>query len=305
MWKAQYPDCNFYATDADTYADKFMQEYKNNWLKNNGIKHFVLDLHAKNAYNKLSDFVKKNNIDAIVSYASESHVDNSIKNPNIFFESNVLGFVNVLNVAKDYKLRVVYVGTDEILGETSPEDWEEWDYMGIENPPLRPSSPYSSSKASAELIAFSYYRTFDVDVVTTRCTNNFGKFQECEKLIGTVISKALNDEKIPVYGKGNQKRHWIHVDEHNKAIMNILENGLSGSFYNIAPNPKNYISNIILVKFILKYLNKSTSLIEHVKDRLGHDTTYFLKPTSEFSYSNKLWKSDMRKTIDWYVENLA
>ena len=168
-----------------------------------------------------------------------------------------------------------------------------------EDMPLKPSSPYSSSKTSADLIVLSYFRTFKTQVTISRCSNNFGKYQHIEKLIGTVISNALNNNKIPVYGKGNQKRHWIYVDEHNHALMDILEKGVLGKIYNIAPPIENYISNIKLINFILSVLNKSTNLISYVTDRLGHDTSYFLVGT-DFCKRNKSLKDDMIETIKWY-----
>lgn len=310
LWKSIYPECNFICIDNNTYADKFMQKEKNNWLDTNNILRFVIDLSNDNAYYQLCDIVEKYNIDAIIHGAAESHVDNSLNDPNIFFKSNVLGTANILNVAKKYNLRITIVSTDEVYGETTPDDWEDVDKMYniidvIEHPeekPLVPSSPYSSSKASADMIALSYHRTFGTQVTVSRCTNNFGKYQHCEKLIGTVISKALKNEKIPVYGKGNQKRHWIHVDEHNRMVMNILEKGKVGKIYNIAPPKESWITNMTLIKFILKTLNKSNDLIEHVTDRLGHDTSYFLYGT-DFCQSDKNWKKDMIETINWYKEN--
>lgn len=308
LWKSIYPECNFICIDNNTYADKFMQKEKNNWLDTNNILRFVIDLSNDNAYYQLCDIVEKYNIDAIIHGAAESHVDNSLNDPNIFFKSNVLGTANILNVAKKYNLRITIVSTDEVYGETTPDLWE-CDWHGIdyndypEIIPLIPSSPYSSSKASADMIALSYYKTFGTKATISRCTNNFGKYQHPEKLIGTVISKAIKNEKIPVYGKGNQRRHWIYVDEHNKAVMNILEKGKIGKIYNIAPPKENWLTNMKLIKFILKTLNKSTDLIEHVKDRLGHDTSYFLRGT-DFCQCDKSWKNDMIETINWYKENL-
>jgi dTDP-glucose 4,6-dehydratase len=200
-------------------------------------------------------------------------------------------------------LRILQVSTDEVYGETTPNDWLQLN--DGEFPQIRPSSPYSSSKASAELIALSYFRTYHTDVMVSRCSNNFGKFQHTEKLIPTVISKALKDEKIPVYGAGTQKRHWIHVDEHNRSIMNILERGTPGNIYNIAPLHDNYTTNIEIICFILDYLGKSRDLIEHVTDRLGHDVSYYMEANYDYCNSNRLWKDDMVETIEWYRENLT
>lgn len=230
-------------------------------------------------------------------------VHNSIKSPNIFFETNVLGTVNLLNIAKDNNIRIHVIGTDEVYGMTWPNSDTH------ENYPLCPSSPYSSSKACSDLIALSYFKTFGTAVTVSRCTNNFGPWQHYEKLIPTVILRALETKHIPVYGDGLQKRHWIYVDEHNEAVLKILEAGELGQIYNIAPLPENYISNLDIIKFILDELRKPYSLIEYVTDRLGHDTSYFLKDfkfQSKFGNASKsLWKVRMKDTVKWYAEHHA
>lgn len=318
LWKKENPEYNYVGLDANTYADKIFQDKKNKWLDENGIDHFDVELGKYSAYQssswRLTHIVEKYNIDTIVHFAAESHVDNSIKNPNAFFEANVLGTVDVLNCAKDHDLRVHVIGTDEVYGETTPDSWIDrcatensergyTYYIEPKDKPLVPSSPYSSSKASADMIALSYQHTFGTNVTISRCTNNFGPWQHPEKLIGTTISKALRNEKIPVYGKGNQKRHWIHVDEHNRAVMQILKNGKSGAIYNIGPRHDNWITNIELIKFILKQLNKPETLIEHVTDRLGHDTSYYLHSSTIYE-SPRNWKDDMVSTISWFKENI-
>lgn len=298
LWKKLYPECNFFTLDANTYADKDQQFFKNQYLENNDIKYYELDLSEKTAYDELLHIIDYNNIDAIIHMAAESHVDNSISNPNIFFQSNIIGTINVLNAVKKYDIRLHIVSTDEIYGETTPNDWLLLD--DNELPQINPSSPYSSSKASADLIAKSYFRTFGTKVSISRCSNNFGPFQHPEKLIPTVINKVLKNEKIPVYGSGNQKRHWIYVDEHNKSIMNILEKGHPGFTYNIAPLHDNYLANIDLIKFIIDKLGKSYDLIEHVQDRAGHDVSYYMEANYDFCNSNRHWQDDMIKTIDFY-----
>ena len=302
LWKKEYPYYNYFIVDIETYAAKFMLSEKKKWLEENNVKYFKYDICDEFSIDTL---IKQLEIDTIVNFAAESHVDNSITGPDIFFKTNVIGTSKLLNIAKKYDLRFHQVGTDEVYGETSNNDWFDYygDIIPPEKKPLVPSSPYSSSKASADMISLSYYKTFGTKVTVSRCTNNFGPWQHIEKLIGTVISKALKDEKIPVYGKGTQKRHWIHVDQHNIAIMNILKKGKIWKIYNIGPNENNWITNITLIKFILKNLDKSFSLIEHVKDRLGHDTTYFLYGT-DFCKMSKLWKNDMKNTIIWYRENI-
>lgn len=306
LWSNEHPTLNFVGLDAKTYADNFMIVEKNKWLANHGIMHYNIDISKD--IDMLEDVIVKHSIDTIVNFAAESHVDNSIKNPNIFFQSNVIGTANLLNMANKYGIRFHQVGTDEVYGETTPNDWVIADRNGItpinaEDKILVPSSPYSSSKASADMIALSYHHTFGTKVTISRCTNNAGKWQHSEKLIGTTILKALKNQKIPVYGKGTQKRHWIDVDDHNRAILKILEDGTIGKIYNIGPIHENWITNIELIKFILSYLGKSEDLIEHVTDRLGHDTSYYLIP-SDNEFKTRSYIEFMPEIIDWYQANL-
>lgn len=305
IWKKEKPEYNYFILDKETYAAQFMIEEKHEWLSKNNIPFFKCDICDEFSIEAL---VKQYAIDTIVNFAAESHVDNSISGPDIFFKTNVIGVSTLLEIVRKNNLRFHQIGTDEVYGETTPDDWDYVNgYDTIQYPEYKsliPSSPYSSSKASADIIALSYYKTFGTKVTVSRCTNNFGKYQHCEKLIGTVISKALKNEKIPVYGKGNQKRHWIYVDEHNRSIMDILEKGKIGRIYNIAPPKENWITNMTLIKFILKILNKPYDLIEHITDRLGHDTSYFLYG-SEFCQRNKKWKEDMKETIEWYKEKIS
>jgi dTDP-glucose 4,6-dehydratase len=307
LWKKTYPKYNYVVLDKETYAADFMLKFKRDWCKDNYVHTYKCDICDEFS---VESIIQQENIDTIVHFAAESHVDNSISGPNVFFQTNVIGTTTLLNIANKYDLRFHNIGTDEIYGETSPSYWLDLEKSltlcnmnDLKNVPVIPSSPYSSSKASADLITLSYYRTFGTKATLSRCTNNFGKYQHPEKLIGTVISKILKDEKIPVYGKGNQKRHWIHVDEHNNAVMNILENGTVGKIYNIAPPIENWITNLELIYFILDYLDKPYDLVEHITDRLGHDTTYFLFGT-DFCKSKKFWQDDMKNTIEWYKENL-
>ncbi len=242
--------------------------------------------------------IKQNMIDTIVNFAAESHVDNSILNPDVFFETNIIGCTKLLNIAKKYNIRFHQISTDEVYGETTPTSWSKQKISNPNKMPLIPSSPYSSAKSSADMIALSYHRTYGTKVTISRCSNNFGPWQHPEKLIGTVITKALNDKNIPVYGKGNQKRHWIHVDDHNHAIMKILESGEIGKIYNIGPSKKNWITNITLIKFILNYLGKPRELIEHIQDRLGHDTSYFIPQSEQFETQD--YKKALVPVIEWY-----
>ena len=169
---------------------------------------------------------------------------------------------------------------------------------------LLPSSPYSASKAAADLAALSYNRTFGLNVTVSRCSNNFGPWQHPEKLIGTVISNLIAGRLVPIYGDGTQRRHWIYVDEHNDAIMDILERGESGKIYNISPPGQNWITNIQLTRFIIERFGKNPDeVIKFVKDRPGHDVSYFMTGT-DFCRKYVFWENDMIKTIDWYKENL-
>lgn len=298
-WKKQYPECNFFGTHANTYADKFMHEDKDKWIHENKFSNIIIDLGDQIECLVLSEWVKKNEIDAIVHFGAESHVDNAIKTPRKFFRSNVLGTANILDIARDNDIRIHIVSTDEVYGETFPNSSV---FTTPEQMLLKPSSPYSSSKASADLIALSYFHTYGTKVTISRCTNNAGEYQHFEKLIGTTISRALKNEKIPVYGEGLQRRHWIHVDDHNAAVMDILENKELGKIYNIAPPRENWIVNIDLIKMILSCMNKPTSLIEHVSDRLGHDTSYFLNPSVDIKA--KMVDEFMPSIVEWYARKL-
>lgn len=303
-WKKLYPEIRFFGTHADTYADRFMSEDKEKWRRENGVPFWVFDLGNSEHTAELEYFIKKCGIDSIVHFAAESHVDNSIKGPRPFFRSNVTGTVNVMETARKLGLRVHVVSTDEVYGPTTPEDWE-WPGFNVDPglKPLRPSSPYSSSKASADLIALSYFHTYGTRVTVSRCTNNAGEYQHSEKLIGTVIKNALAGRDVPVYGEGLQKRHWIHVDDHNDAVMDILQNGDPGRIYNIAPPAENWITNIDLVKAILGCLGRPESLIRHVDDRPGHDVSYFLRPSGNLKA--KALSEFIPGTVDWYAEKLT
>lgn len=307
LWAKEHPECEYFTVDNETYAAQFMLQEKRAWLKENGIKHLKCDICNEK---RVEDFTVKNGIDTIVSFAAETHVDNSISGPDIFFKTNVLGTAALLNIAKKHDLRFHQVSTDEAYGETSPESWISVNaaapnaskIISTEDYVLKPSSPYSSSKASADLIALSYYRTFGTNVTISRCGNNAGRWQHPEKLIGTVISRALRDEKVHVYGKGIQKRYWIDVDDHNRAIFKIFSDSDIGKIYNIGPTEENYITNMQLIKIILRCLKKPMSLVEHVTDRLWHDTTYFLHQTEEFQ--TRCVKDFMPEVVEWYKENL-
>lgn len=216
---------------------------------------------------KILDAVFKNKIDYIVNFASESHVDNSIENPLIFYETNVVGTVNLLKYGHKYGIRRFYqISTDEVYG--SSEDG----FLFNESSPLKPSSPYSSSKAAADLAVLAFGRTYGMDVVISRSCNNFGPRQHKEKLIPKVIDNISKMKKIPIYGNGLNKRSWLHVDDHVEAIDKILFSASSGEIYNIGSFYE--IENINLVKSIMNVMDMGHELIEYVEDRPGHDYSY-------------------------------
>ena len=251
-----------------------------------------------------SEFVRfifeKYKIKHVINFAAESHVDRSILGSEIFFRTNVLGTNVLLETARRFEVeRFLQISTDEVYGSLG----EEGKFSEIT--PLSPNSPYSSSKASADMMALSFYHTYGMPVLITRCSNNYGTFQFPEKLIPLMIINALNDKKLPVYGDGLNVRDWIYVIDHNKAINLVFEKGNVGEVYNIGASRE--MKNIEIVKLILKHLGKSEELIQYVKDRPGHDRRYAIDSTK--IQANLGWKPSftfeeaITKTIDWYIEN--
>jgi dTDP-glucose 4,6-dehydratase len=247
---------------------------------------------------------KKYEIDAVVHFAAESHVDNSIKTPFIFTQTNVLGTHTLLEAAKQVwgegsENRFVHVSTDEVYGTLGEEGFF------TEKSPIQPNSPYSASKASSDLIALAYCETYKMNVCVTNCSNNYGPYQHHEKLIPHMISLALKDEKLPVYGEGLNIRDWLFVEDHCEAIDLVLHNGVKGERYNIGGH--NEKRNIEIVKLILKRLDKPESLISYVEDRKGHDYRYAIDPTkihNELGWLPKTkFEDGIVKTIDWYLEH--
>ena len=302
QWHEMRPDMNFFNVDCETYAAQYKLKSKKKWLDENGIQSFCIDISKENSVKTvLESVIEKNNIDTIINFSAESHVDNSISGPRVFFESNVMGVVNLLEVCRKYSCKFHQVSTDEVIGAISPESGAD----STEEAKLNPSSPYSSSKASAELIVQSYVKTFGIHATTSRCTNNIGAWQTPEKLVPKVIENALAGKKIPVYGAGDQRRFWIDVRSHNDALLRIVEHGRSGETYNIAPKPENLIKNIDLIKMILRQLGKDESLIEHVKDRAAHDTCYWLdasKIKKELNWEDtRDFEETLHETVQWYV----
>lgn len=238
--------------------------------------------------------------DYVINFAAESHVDRSISDPEIFIKSNVLGTQVLLNAAKQYGVeKYIQISTDEVYGSLGKTGYFK------ETTPLQPNSPYSASKASGDLITRSYGETFGLPINITRCSNNYGPFQFPEKLIPLMISNALEDKKLPVYGDGKNVRDWLHVYDHCQAIDLVFHDGKLGEVYNIGGN--NEKQNIEIVKLILSQLDKDESLIEFVTDRLGHDRRYAIdsnKIQNDLGWSPKYsFDVGIEQTIQWYLDN--
>jgi dTDP-glucose 4,6-dehydratase len=241
--------------------------------------------------------------DVVVNFAAESHVDRSIEDPEIFLKTNIIGTQVLMDACRKYGIKRFHqVSTDEVYGDL-PLDRPDLKFT--EKSPLKPSSPYSASKASADLLVMAYHRTYGLPVTISRCSNNYGPYQFPEKLIPLMIINAIHDRPLPVYGDGRNVRDWIHVKDHCEAIDLIIHEGKEGEIYNIGG--ENERSNIEVVKMILKELGKPESLIKFVKDRPGHDRRYALditKMKEEFDWSPKIsFEEGLRSTIKWYLEN--
>ena len=249
------------------------------------------------------DLFEQEKPDIIVNFAAESHVDRSITDPESFVRTNVMGTTTLLDACKEYGIKRFHqVSTDEVYGDL-PLDRP--DLFFTEETPLHTSSPYSSSKASADLFVMAYHRTFGIPVTISRCSNNYGPYQFPEKLIPLIISRSLADEELPVYGTGENVRDWLHVSDHCVAIDLILEKGRVGEVYNIGGH--NERTNLEVVKTILKALDKPESLIRFVKDRPGHDRRYAIDPTkmeTELGWKPQyMFDTGMKQTIQWYLDN--
>ena len=251
--------------------------------------------------NKLVDkIVLENKIEVIINFAAESHVDKSITNPDIFVKTNVLGTQNLLEVAKKHKIKKYFqISTDEVYGSLGKTGFF------TETTPLAPNSPYSASKASADLLVMAYHHTFGLNVNITRCSNNYGPYQFPEKLIPLFITNLLNNKKVPLYGDGLNIRDWLFVEDHCVAIDTVLHKGKNGKIYNVGGN--NEKTNRYITEVILKYLDKDESYIEYVQDRLGHDRRYAIDATKIKKELN--WQPTYKfedaiiKTIQWYINN--
>lgn len=291
----KYPDYNIVNLDALTYAGN-LENLKDVEDKSN-YRFVKGDIADRQFINQLFEEEK---FDYVLNFAAESHVDRSITNPDIFIQTNIQGTQVLLDAAKNAQVKkYLQVSTDEVYGTLG-----ETGYF-TEETPLASNSPYSSSKAGADLLVRAYHETFGLPVNITRCSNNYGPFHFPEKLIPLMIINALNDKQLPVYGDGLNVRDWLHVEDHCQAIDLVLHKGRNGEVYNVGGN--NERTNIEIVKTILKHLGKPESLIKYVTDRPGHDRRYAIDATKlreELGWSPKYtFDTGIEQTIKWYLEN--
>ncbi|KON70193.1 spore coat protein [Peribacillus butanolivorans] len=292
----KYPEYDIYNLDLLTYAGDLTKhrdiEAKNNYFF---IKADIADRAEINA------LFEREKFDYVVHFAAESHVDRSISEPGIFVKTNVLGTQILLDAAKQINItKFVHVSTDEVYGEL---DFDLTTFF-TEKTPLQPNSPYSASKASSDLLVRAYHETFGLPVNITRCSNNYGPYHFPEKLIPLTISRALSNQKIPVYGNGKNIRDWLHVFDHCAAIDLVFHEGLNGEVYNVGGH--NERTNIEVVKTIIHLLGKSEDLIDFVTDRLGHDKRYAIDPTKLEKLGWKptyTFETGIFQTVQWYLNN--
>ncbi len=289
----KHPDYKIINLDALTYCGN-LENLDD--VKNNPNYTFV---HGNICDRKLArELISE--VDCVVNFAAESHVDNSIKHPEIFVETNVQGTLNLLQASKELGVeRYLQVSTDEVYGTLGKTGYF------YETTPLAPNSPYSASKASADMLVRAYYETYKMPVLNTRCSNNYGPYQYPEKLIPFFISRLLKDQKVPVYGDGLNVRDWLYVYDHCEAIDVVLHKGKVGEVYNIGGH--NEKTNMEITRLILDAMGKDESSIQYVEDRLGHDRRYAIsndKITSELGWKPSLtFEQGIKITIDWYLNN--
>ncbi|MFA6861925.1 MAG: dTDP-glucose 4,6-dehydratase [Bacilli bacterium] len=294
----KYPDDYFVCLDALTYAGNM--ETLADIMDRKNFKFVHGDIRDRSLVYKLFEDER---FDYVINFAAESHVDRSIVNPTIFLETNIIGTSVLMDACHKYGIKRYHqVSTDEVYGDL-PLDRP--DLMFHEDTPLHTSSPYSASKASADLLVLAYHRTFGLPVTISRCSNNYGPYQFPEKLIPLMIQKALRNEKLPVYGDGKNVRDWLHVADHCSAIDLIVRNGKDGEVYNVGGH--NERSNLQVVETILHAVGKDDSLIEHIKDRLGHDRRYAMDPTkieTELGWKpTYTFDTGISQTIKWNLDN--
>ena len=294
----KYPDYRIICLDCLTYAGNLSTLAP--VMDNPNFRFVKENITDRAAVYKLFE---EEHPDMVVNFAAESHVDRSIENPEIFLDTNIKGTAVLMDACRKYGItRYHQVSTDEVYGDL-PLDRP--DLFFTEETPIHTSSPYSSSKAGADLLVLAYHRTYGLPVTISRCSNNYGPYHFPEKLIPLMISRALADEELPVYGDGANVRDWLHVSDHCEAIDLILHKGRVGEIYNIGGH--NERTNLEVVKTILKALDKPESLIRYVKDRPGHDRRYAIDPTkieTELGWKPKYnFDTGIRQTIDWYLNN--
>ena len=294
----KYKDYKIICIDKLTYAGNLST--LSEAMKNQNFKFIKADICD---IEKIDTVFKEEEPNIVVNFAAESHVDRSISNPEVFLETNIRGTSVLLECCKKYNVKRYHqISTDEVYGDL-PLDRPDLSFT--EKSPLRPSSPYSVSKTSADLLVLSYFRTYKLPVTISRCSNNYGPYHFPEKLIPLITIKALKDEKLPLYGDGKNVRDWIYVKDHCKAIDLILHKGKIGEVYNVGGNSEK--SNLEVVKTILNILGKSEKLIEFVPDRLGHDRRYSIndyKIESELGFKRDVtFEQGIEKTINWFLHN--
>ncbi|MCC2232408.1 dTDP-glucose 4,6-dehydratase [Lachnospiraceae bacterium CLA-AA-H215] len=292
----QYPEYRIICLDKLTYAGN-MSTFAS-VMENQNFRFVKADICDREAIDQV--FVEEQP-DIVVNFAAESHVDRSIENPGIFLQTNIMGTATLMDACRKYGIqRYHQVSTDEVYGDL-PMDCP--DLLFTEETPIHPSSPYSSSKAAADLLVLAYYRTYGLPVSISRCSNNYGPYQFPEKLIPLMIANALVDKPLPVYGEGLNVRDWLYVEDHCRAIDLIIHKGRIGEVYNVGGH--NEKQNIEIVKLICKELGKPESLITHVTDRKGHDMRYAIDPTkihNELGWFPEMkFEDGIKKTIQWYL----
>ena len=294
----KYPEDEFIVLDALTYAGNLETLEP---LQNRPNFRFIKEDICNRE--KIDELFEKEKFDVVINFAAETHVDRSVLHPEVFLNTNIMGVQVLLDASLKYGVsRFHQVSTDEVYGDL-PLDRP--DLFFTEKTPLHTSSPYSSSKAGADLLVSAYHRTFGLPVTISRCSNNYGPYQFPEKLIPLMIANALADKSLPVYGEGLNVRDWLYVEDHCKAIDLIIRKGTVGEVYNIGGH--NEMKNIDIVKIILNELGKPESLITHVTDRKGHDQRYAIDPAkihAELGWlPETMFKDGIKKTIQWYLDN--
>ena len=300
----KYRDYKIIVVDALTYAGNM--ETLDSVKDNSNFSFYKIDIADRES---VYDMFEKEHPDMVVNFAAESHVDRSIENPEIFLRTNIMGTQVLMDACRKYGIKRYHqVSTDEVYGDL-PLDRP--DLFFTEETPLHTSSPYSSSKASADLLVHAYYRTYGLPVTISRCSNNYGPYHFPEKLIPLMIANALNEKALPVYGTGENVRDWLYVEDHCKAIDLIIHKGTVGEVYNIGGH--NERTNIQIVKTVISYINENVdkevteNLIKYVEDRKGHDRRYGIAPDKikeELGwYPETTFEVGIKKTIKWYLDN--